>query len=402
MVGAGWWVANAIDPRLDAAGVARMREDTARTTGRQFLDEYVESDGRVVRRDEGGDVVSEGQAYAMLIAVAVDDQTRFRSVWEWTKTHLRRPDGLLAWRWADNKVTDVNSAADADLDAARALVVAGRRFNAPEFTEDGRGLGKAILRSETVAVGTSAAKASELNPPGVWVAGLGRILVGGNWARTPPYVVNPGYFSPRADWELFEASADRGSTDSALTLRGPAWHSDSRGEQSPFEASADRRWVDITRTQRVVAWQLLGAGMLPPDWARVSEVGRAVPTGPVRGGPIRFGLDAARMPVRFAESCDREDRALAGAMRPILTAPGNVPALRNLDGSAASDWQHPVALVAAAATEQGVGNTDGAVERLDAAARLQQRSPTYYGAAWVALGRIMLTTSLLGECPVAG
>ena len=29
-------------------------------------------------------------------------------------------------------------------------------------------------------------------------------------------------------------------------------------------------------------------------------------------------------------------------------------------------------------------------------------SPTYYGAAWVALGRIMLTTSLLGECPVAG
>ena len=401
MVGAGWWVANAIDPRLDAADIARMREDTARATGRQFLDEYVESDGRVVRRDEGGDVVSEGQAYAMLIAVAVDDQTRFRSIWDWTKTHLRRADGVLAWRWADNKVTDVNSAADADLDAARSLVVAGRRFNAPEFTEDGKALGSAILRTETVAVGTSAAKVSELNPPGVWVAGLGRILVGGNWARTSPYVVNPGYFSPRAEWELFEASADRRSTDIALTLRGPGWHRDPRVEQSPFEASADRRWLDITRTQRVVGWQLLAAGMLPPDWASVSDVGHAVPTGPVRGGPIRFGLDAARMPVRFAESCDPEDRALAGAMRPILTAPGDVPALRNLDGSAASDWQHPVALVAAAATEQGVGNTDGAVERLDAAARLQQRSPTYYGAAWVALGRIMLTTSLLGECPVA-
>jgi hypothetical protein len=81
---------------------------------------------------------------------------------------------------------------------------------------------------------------------------------------------------------------------------------------------------------------------------------------------------------------------------------GEVPALRNLNGSAASNWQHPVALVAAAATERGAGNPDGAVERLDAAAQLEQRSPTYYGAAWVALGRIMLTTSLLGECPVAG
>jgi len=303
--------------------------------------------------------------------VAVGDETRFRSIWKWTKTHLRRADGLLAWRWADDTVTGVNSAADADLDAARSLVLAGRRFNAPELTKDGRRLGVAILETETVAVGTEAAPTSDVNPPGTWVAGSGRTLVGGNWARSAPYVINPGYFSPRAEWEL-------------------------------FEASADRRWTDITRTQRVLGWQLIGTGMLPPDWATVSDVGHAVPTGPVTGGPIRFGLDAARLPVRFAESCDREDRALAGAMRPVLTAPGENPALRNLNGSAASNWQHPVALVAAAAAEQGAGNPDGAVERLDAAAQLEQRSPTYYGAAWVALGRIMLTTSLLGECPVAG
>ena len=105
MVGAGWWIANAIDPRLDAADIAGLREDTARIAGQKFLDEYVEPDGRVVRRDEGGDVVSEGQAYGMLIAVAVGDETRFRSIWKWTKTNLRRADGLLAWRWADNKVT---------------------------------------------------------------------------------------------------------------------------------------------------------------------------------------------------------------------------------------------------------------------------------------------------------
>ena len=369
MVGAGWWIAKAIDPRHDATDIAGMREETARITGRGFLDEYVEPDGRVVRRDEGGDVVSEGQAYGMLIAVAVGDETRFRSIWKWTRTHLRRADGLLAWRWADDTVTDVNSAADADLDAARSLVLAGRRFNAPDLAKDGRRLGVAILQTETVAVGTGVAPTGDVNPPGTWVAGSGRTLVGGNWARTAPYVINPGYFSPRAEWEL-------------------------------FEASADRRWTDITRTQRVLGWQFIGIGMLPPDWATVSEVGHAVPTGPVTGGPVRFGLDAARLPVRFAESCDPEDRALARVMRPLLVTPSEVPALRNLDGSAASNWQHPVGLVAAAAAEQSAGNPDGAVERLDAAAQLEQRSPTYYGAAWVALGRIMLTTSLLGECPM--
>src|SRR3954466_7344499 len=119
MVGVGWWIANAIDPRLTAADIAGMRQDTARIAGQKFLDEYVEADGRVVRRDEGGDVVSEGQAYGMLIAVAVGDEARFRSIWNWSKTHLRRADGLLAWRWADGEVAGPNSAADADLDAAR-------------------------------------------------------------------------------------------------------------------------------------------------------------------------------------------------------------------------------------------------------------------------------------------
>jgi endoglucanase len=88
-------------------------------------------------------------------------------------------------------------------------------------------------------------------------------------------------------------------------------------------------------------------------------------------------------------------------MRPILAAPGDVPALRNLDGSAAGDWQHPVAVVASAATEQAAGDSDAAAQRLDAATALQQRYPTYYGAAWVALGRPMLSTSLLGACPVS-
>lgn len=365
---AGWGIAKLIDPRVTTADIAAMREDAARSAGREFLDEYAESDGRVVRRDEGGDVVSEGQAYGMLIAAAVGDQTRFRSIWDWTKDHLRRPDGLLSWRWADDQVIDANSAADADLDAARALVLAGSRFGAPELTEDGKRLGAVILQAESVTVGTRVAPAADVVPAGAGMAGAGQVLVAGNWATTPPYTVNAGYFSPRAEDQL-------------------------------AQVSADSRWRDLTRTQRVMGWQLVGTSSLPPDWASVDAAGTAVPAGPPGGGPVDFGLDAARLPVRFAESCDPADRAIAAAMRPILATPRDVPALRNLDGSAASDWQHPVAVVAAAATERAAGDADAAATRLDAATALQRRYPTYYGAAWVALGRIMLSTSLLGACP---
>jgi endoglucanase len=304
----------------------------------------------------------------MLIAAAVGDQTRFRTIWEWTKDHLRRPDGLLSWRWADDRVIDSNSAADADLDAARALVLAGSRFNAPELTEDGKRLGAVVFQTESVTIGTHVAPASDVVPVGSGLAGAGQVLVAGNWATTPPYLVNAGYFSPRADEQL-------------------------------ARVSADRRWLDLSRSQRVLSWQLVGTSSLPPDWATVDAAGTAVPVGPPGGGPVQFGLDAARLPVRYAESCDPADRAVAAAMRPILATPGDVPALRNLDGSAASDWQHPVAVVASAATEKAAGDADAAAERLDAATALQQRYPTYYGAAWVALGRIMLSTSLLGTCP---
>ena len=162
----------------------------------------------------------------MLIAVAVGDEARFRAIWQWTKTHLRRADGLLAWRSADDKVADGNSAADADLDAARSLVLAGRRFTAPEFTQDGLRLGAAILDNETVAVGTGAAPPNDVLLPGTWVAGIGRVLVGGNWAP-----------------ERRRTSSTRGTS-----VRAPKGIS--------LHASADRRWTDITRTQRVLGWQL--------------------------------------------------------------------------------------------------------------------------------------------------
>jgi hypothetical protein len=194
------------------------------------------------------------------------------------------------------------------------------------------------------------------------------VLVAGNWATPLPALLNAGYFNPRANQEL-------------------------------FEASADQKWQEINRTQRVLGWQLSGNGLLPPDWALVNQAGYAMPSGPPAGGPPAFGLDAVRLPIRFAESCNSDDRAMAASMRKAFGASKDIPAIRNLDGSVLGDWQHPVTFVGAAATDHAAGDDDAAAKRLDEAAALQQQYPTYYGAVWVALGRIMLATTLLGECP---
>ena len=297
-----------------------------------FLDEYVADDGRVVRHDQGGDTVSEGQAYAMLLAVAESDEERFDRVWTWTREHLRRPDGLLSWRWAGGRVTDREAAADADLDAARALMLAAKRFDKPRYAEDGRALGRAVSEHETAQ----------------------SVLVAGPWTED---VVNPSYWSPRAF------------------------------------AAIER--VDLNEPTRRFTDQLTADG-LPPDWAQVQSWG-AVPTGPPSGGDAIYSYDAVRLPIRLAESCQSEDRALAARLWPRLREhPG--AARRALDGAPLTGDEHPAALAGAAAAAHAAGDDEAASELLDRAERLDDEHPSYYGSAWIELTRAMLKPGALGTC----
>jgi len=322
-----------------AATREQSPEDAARTAAEGFLDRYVAADGRVVRHDQGGDTVSEGQAYALLLAAAAGDEQRFERVWDWTRTHLRRPDGLLAWRWAGGRVADREPAADADLDAARALLVAADRFGEPRYRTEGLALGAALARHST----TSAAEKT--------------VLVAGPWARADA-VVNPSYWSPRAF--------------AALGL-------------DDLEASARRLTLRLTERG------------LPPDWARVEPWG-VVPAGAPGGdrGP-GYAYDAARTPVRLAESCDPADRRLAARAWPRLRTRPGAPE-RALDGAPQSTIEHPSALAGAAAAAHAAGDPVAAARMLDRATVLGERHPSYYGAAWVALTRTMLDTDDLGGC----
>jgi endoglucanase len=324
----------------------------ARQAGARFLATYVQDDGRVVRTDQGGDTVSEGQAYGMLIAAGVGDESRFRMLWDWTREHLQRPDHLLAWRWADGAVVDPTPAADADLVAAGALALAGERFGAADLVAAARELGGAVLDGETVAVGS-------------W-----QVLLAGPWAASER-VVNPSYFAVGLMSQLYQATGDQ------------RWQ--------PVAATARRLLDDLTAA----------APSLVPDWAAVAEGGggvaaRAAPS----GGDVVSGFEAGRAYVQLAVDCDARGAAIAARAWPFFRTEmdATINAAYRLDGSPATTATHPLALVAAAASADAAGDGAAADELLDRASDLDRTTPTYYGAAWLAIGRLWLDTSDLGGC----
>jgi endo-1,4-beta-D-glucanase Y len=237
------------------AAVALATSGSAPDASERFLDRYMDSGGRVVRHDQGGDTVSEGQAYAMLLAAADGDRKRFDAAWSWARVHLQRRDGLLSWHWKQGRVLDRQPATDADLDAAWALAVAARRFHRPAYRRAGARIARGVLAYETAPIAGKV------------------VLVAGPWARAGG-TVNPSYFSPRAYAELARIAPD------------PRW--------ARLEADS-RRMLSRLPTP-------------PPDWARMDVSGIHATAG--------YGFDAFRAPVRYAASCARADRQLAARWWP--------------------------------------------------------------------------------------
>ena len=339
---------NASDP--SAANSTPLAARATKIDARSFLATYV-SGGRVVRRDQGGDTVSEGQAYALLIALGAEDRATFDSVWRWTSKNLRRDDGLLSWRWQNGAVVDPSSAADADLDTARALVQGGKVFHNPSYTRAGTTLGKAILDHETVKT----------------TAGL--VLVAGQWATNAPYAFNPSYVSPVATRLL-------------------------------DQASKDPRWTQVDRGSRAALAQLTHGGKLPPDWAQVDPDGMARPVASPGGQPVQYSYDAARTVLRHAESCDRIDQTLARNISQVVARSGRPPvAAYDLAGSPQSSNTSPLVTISQAAGAAAADEDQQAISEIRRAGDQQQQAPTYYGDAWTVLGPMLLTNPALGGCP---
>ncbi len=107
---------------------------------------FIQGDGRVIDYEASDRSTSEGQAYAMLRAVLINDPATFALTLNWAENNLqrqvngKRTDSLWAWKWGrrtDNSwgAIDSNFASDGDIDAITALILAYRRWNRPEYLE---------------------------------------------------------------------------------------------------------------------------------------------------------------------------------------------------------------------------------------------------------------------------
>jgi endoglucanase len=236
---------------------------------------YIGADGRVERPLNEHDTVSEGQAYGLLLSALLNDRTAFESIWQWTTTALSRKekfgDRLLAWHWTPaNGVIDWNSASDADVDVALALIIAGTRWSEDRYLNDARALLADILKLEST------------------LANGRRVLLPGNW-QPKELVLNPSYFSP-AHYRIFAALTN------------------------------DGRWTEMVEpTYEIIQAAAQGMGDragvgLVPDWISLQADGR--PT-IAEGFSHHVSWDAMRIPWRLGMDYFwfHEARALAALQR---------------------------------------------------------------------------------------
>ena len=320
----------------------------------RFLAAYARPDGRVVRPDQGGDTVSEGQAYGLVLTEAAGDDDAFRRIWSWTRDHLQLPDGLFAFHAnAAGGLISRQPASDADVLIAWALL----RYGGPGAAaahRAGRRVADAVLTREVTT-----------GPGGM------PILTAGPWATGRPASLNPSYWSLTA-------------------LRGLA-RLTGRAEWSRLASGA------LTMTRRLTR----NGRLLPPDWAELTASGTMRPEPAPDGSQpqTQYGPDAQRTVAWFAASCSSRARALAARWWPMLRSPDRARALSlHPDGSVLNGTPAPLALVASAAAARAAGDGRAARQLLRGAAAAQHAHPTYYGGAWVALGAILLSTHRLGSC----
>jgi endoglucanase len=167
--------------------------------------QFIQDDGRVIDREADDRSTSEGQAYAMLRAVMINDRDTFSRTLIWAETNLarndqkgRRIDQLWAWKWGNTgnswEILDANFASDADIDAVTALILAARRWGCSGYLTLARLKLNDIWKYSTAEVGGK------------------RYLLPGPaaafWNQPNQLILNPSYFAPYA-FRLF-AQVDSG------------------------------------------------------------------------------------------------------------------------------------------------------------------------------------------------
>ncbi len=233
-------------------------------TSWQYYKNHFMVETQRVRSNHYKGTITEGQSYALLKAVWMNDPVTFQRVWLWTRANMRRPsDHLFGWRWGEDshgveRLLETENATDADQDIAYALLLAGEQWNRPEYIEEGKAIIHDLWRFNVQRVHGK----YYLNP-GTWRAFQEDYLT-----------LNPSYFAPY----VYRAFA-RYDTQHAL-----GWQALADNIYPTLEACSD-----------------LTANKLPPNWCSVDwDTGKIGWSDKQGEGARDFSYDAFRVFWRMA------------------------------------------------------------------------------------------------------
>jgi len=349
---------------------------------RQFLARLVQEDGRVIDpSSQEQHSTSEGQSYGMVFALIANDRATFDGMWQWSVANLGAGDlgnKLPAWRWGRRSdgswgVIDANSASDADLWFAYALLEAARLWKQPRYAEAARALLKQIAAQEVASL-----------------PGFGTMLLPG------PEGFASGGQKEAAKAEAGPAAKDDGKVDNKAD--------DKAGSKNvePRQWRLNASYLPVPLLRRLAAadgagpWAALAAQTgrfvaavakqgIVPDWSAYRSAGSFL-TDPVKGDvssydAIRVYLWAGMTP-RVDAAGHVIQRALAPHAQRMATR--TAPPERMHADSGALEGEGPPGFSAALLPFLGASGSPGlAAQRTRAQAltdpAAQQRSPaTYY------------------------
>jgi len=234
----------------------------------QYKIDFITTDGRVLDKSLNNITTSEGQSYAMLRSVWMDDKETFDKTWKFTKENMKRPnDNLFGWKWgrlSQDKYGFLpdggdNSASDASTDISLALIFAGYRWGSTEYLDESKKILADLWKIET----------AEANGK--------RYLIAGNWAVSDSQlIVNPSYLAPYAYRVFAQADPDR----EWETLIDPAYEILTKSSQENLDKG-----------------QSVG---LPPDWVSIDRQNGSLKATGINNLTTNYSYDAIRTPWRIA------------------------------------------------------------------------------------------------------
>ncbi len=202
---------------------------------------------------------SEGQSYALLKSVWMDDRATFDNSWYWTKSNMQQESGVFGWKWGKNsagkeELLDKGAASDAESDIALALLFAYKKWEDPKYLQEARIVLDGMWNTEVKSFRGK------------------NYLVPGDWAKNQDHlIINPSYLSPYA-YRIF-AEADKKHDWMSLV-------------DSSYE---------VLEGCMSAKFDLEGESVyLPPNWCQIDNSGKFVRPDEEGLNSIDYSYDAVR------------------------------------------------------------------------------------------------------------